>query len=608
MPSFEKSYREIGSKLNISGVNNPKADVKTLVKERLSTQESGKWLMIVDNADELNLFYNSINNSTSPLLSKYLPFNTQGAILFTTRDHRAATKYAAKQVISIKEMDDNESRELFSRGLQNKQLLKDSTSVIKLLELLVNLPLAIVQAAAYLNENTTTIAQYLQIYEESGDGFIQLLSEDFEDEGRYPEIKNPIITTWLISFNQIRGRDPLAADYLAFISCIKEENIPLVLLPEAPLFDKTKALGTLKGFKFVNEQPGGVLISMHKLVHLAMRNWLRVEGEWTLWNEKTLDRMEAVFPWPEHENRTFWTALLSHAQYIITSTRDFNAQNRQKWNLFGKLGRCFWMTGNDKNSEEMYQQELELIEKVLGREHPDTLRSMNNLALALSNQGKYAEAELINHQTLALQEKVLGKEHPDTLISMNNLAVLLNNQGKYNEAELINHQTLALNEKVLGKEHPDTLRSMNNLAVLLKNQGNYNEAEPIYRQTLALREKVLGKEHPGTLRSMNNLAALLDNQGKFNEAEPIYRQTLALKEKVLGKEHPDTLRSMNNLAGLLDSQGKYNEAELIYYQTLALNEKMLGKEHPDTLRSMENLALLLKSQGKEVEAEKLCTS
>jgi tetratricopeptide (TPR) repeat protein len=477
--------------------------------------------MIVDNADELNLFYNSANNSTSLLLSKYLPFNTRGGILFTTRDHRAATKYAAKQVIGIEEMDDEESRELFSRSLQNKQLLKDNTGVIKLLELLVNLPLAIVQAAAYLNENTTTIAQYLQIYEESSDGFIQLLSEDFEDEGRYPEIKNPIIATWLISFNQIRGRDSLAADYLAFISCIKEENIPLILLPEAPLFDKTKALGTLKGFKFVNEQSGGVLISMHRLVHLAMRNWLKAEGEWALWSGNTLDRMEAVFPRPEYENRTFWTALLPHAQYIIASTKDFNVQDRPRLNLLRKLGRCFGMTGNDKNSQEMYQQELELNEEVLGKENPLTLTSMSNLALALRNQGKYNEAEPIHRQALALKKKVLGEEHPVTLCSINNLASLLTNQGKYNEAEPMHYQILALCEKVLGKEHPNTLNSMNNLAVLLKNQGKYDEAEPIYRQTLALREKVLGKEHQDTLISMSNLALLLKNQGKYNEAEKL---------------------------------------------------------------------------------------
>lgn len=170
-----------------------------------------------------------------------------------------------------------------------------------------------------------------------------------------------------------------------------------MLLPEAPLFDKTKALGTLKGFKFVNEQSGRALIRMHRLVHSAMRNWLKVKGEWTLWNERTLNRIEVVFPWPEHENRTFWTTLLSHVQYIITSTRDFNIEDRLRRNLLGKLGSCFLMIGNNKDSQEMYQQELELNEKDFGKENPLTINSMHDLALSLGNQGKYDEAELINH-------------------------------------------------------------------------------------------------------------------------------------------------------------------------------------------------------------------
>ena len=82
----------------------------------------------------------------------------------------------------------------------------------------------------------------------------------------------------------------------------------------------------------------------------------------------------------------------------------------------------------------MHRQTLELREKVLGQEHPDTLTSMNNLAMVLSSQGKYEEAEEMHRQTLELREKVLGKEHPYTLTSMNNLAVVLSSQGKYEEA------------------------------------------------------------------------------------------------------------------------------------------------------------------------------
>jgi tetratricopeptide (TPR) repeat protein len=77
---------------------------------------------------------------------------------------------------------------------------------------------------------------------------------------------------------------------------------------------------------------------------------------------------------------------------------------------------------------------------------------------------------------------VLGKEHPDTLASMNNLANVLNSQGKYEEAEEMHRRTLEPREKVLGKEHPDTLAGMNNLAIVFRHRGRYEEAEEMHRQ------------------------------------------------------------------------------------------------------------------------------
>ena len=62
---------------------------------------------------------------------------------------------------------------------------------------------------------------------------------------------------------------------------------------------------------------------------------------------------------------------------------------------------------------------------MLGKEHPSTLTSMNNLASVLSSQGNYEEAERIRRQVLALRETVLDKEHPYTLGSMNNIAAFL---------------------------------------------------------------------------------------------------------------------------------------------------------------------------------------
>jgi tetratricopeptide (TPR) repeat protein len=269
------------------------------------------------------------------------------------------------------------------------------------------------------------------------------------------------------------------------------------------------------------------------------------------------------------------------------------------------LAQVLVRQGKYEEAEAMNRQTMALKETVLGREHPSTLTSMNNLAQVLNSQGKHEEAEAMHRQTLAGYERVLGHEHPHTLASMHNLALVFNRQGKYEEAEAMLRQTLARREKVLGHEHPSILTSMNNLAEVFNNQGKYEKAEAMHRRTLAWREKVLGHEHPSTLTSMNNLALVLNRQSKYEEAEAMHRQTLARREKVLGHEHPHTLASMNNLAQVLNSQGKYEEAEAMHRQTLALREKVLGHEHPDTLSSMANLALTLRNQNRLKEAEAL---
>jgi hypothetical protein len=129
---FDNTYRNIGQQLIIPRLEDDKADVKRLVKTRLSQESTGKWLMIVDNADDFEIFYRNNNkDSVSGALPEYLPFSTLGAILFTTRDREAATRYAGSNVIDIDEMGDTESRELLQRSLQNKQLIEDQTSTTK---------------------------------------------------------------------------------------------------------------------------------------------------------------------------------------------------------------------------------------------------------------------------------------------------------------------------------------------------------------------------------------------------------------------------------------------------------------------------------------------
>ena len=108
------------------------------------------------------------------------------------------------------------------------------------------------------------------------------------------------------------------------------------------------------------------------------------------------------------------------------------------------------------------------VPRVLGSEHPSTLRTASNLAVTLKAQGKYVEAETMYRETLAARQRVLGSEHPDTLGTAGNLANALCAQGKCDEAETMYRETLAVQQRVLGSEHPDTLATANNLAACVR--------------------------------------------------------------------------------------------------------------------------------------------
>ena len=112
---------------------------------------------------------------------------------------------------------------------------------------------------------------------------------------------------------------------------------------------------------------------------------------------------------------------------------------------------------------QMWRELIDLQRRVLGREHPSTLATINNLALSLGGQGKHTEAEQIQRELLDVRRRVLGPEHPDTLTTMGNLANSRWSQGKHAEAEQEFRELLDVRRRVLGPEHPDTLATLREL-------------------------------------------------------------------------------------------------------------------------------------------------
>jgi tetratricopeptide (TPR) repeat protein len=570
------------------------------MKAWLSNQRNGKWLMIIDNADDANVFFNEHTTIADPggpevtPLSKYIPDCSHGAILVTTRTKIVGQKLArGRCLIKVSPMNEGESVELFSKQFQVESL--ETNELGELTRELEGLPLALAQAAAFIQMNSLTVHAYLKLYKENDEMKIKLLSEHFEAPGRDSKVPNPVAATWMISFDHIKRTAPRAADILSRMALLDRQGIPESLIREkaSDQMELAKALGVLKAFSLISANEAGDTFNMHRLVHLAICNWLRLSGEFEGWATSCLKKVSEEFPSGEYGTLDICDLYLPHAKAAL-SYRQLSLANDVSWALLAfRMSVYLQNRGSYNDAKMLAEQALGRFEKILGKEHPDTLNSMNNLAEVLDSQGKYKEAEEMHQRTLELQEKVLGKEHPETMTSMNNLSLALYRQSKYDEAEEMHQRTLELRERVLGKEHPHTLTSMDNLGLALYSQGKYGEAEEMHQRTLELRERVLGKEHPRTLQSMNNLAAALWARSKYDESEEMLRRTLELKEKVLGKEHPDTIIGIYWLAFILKSRKQYDDSSILYQRALSGYQEKLGSNHPTTLACSEHYSLLL---------------
>ena len=190
----------------------------------------------------------------------------------------------------------------------------------------------------------------------------------------------------------------------------------------------------------------------------------------------------------------------------------------------------------------------------------DAVKALDAQMAPLYKQGKYAQALPIVERQLKLQESRLGKEHRNTLATVENLATLYKLLGNYGEAERLFRQSLATCERVYGKEALDTAYAANKLAMLYRAQSRYAEAERLYLRALKIHERGIFKDF-APYEVVANLAVLYQEQGRYREAEQFYRRALDGQERKFGKDDSATLTSVGNLADFLSEQRRYAEAE-----------------------------------------------
>ncbi|MCJ1378166.1 hypothetical protein MMC17_001262 [Xylographa soralifera] len=321
---FDQAYKDIGRKLKLPGWNDSKTNMLQAVSDWLTNEDHGHWLIVLDNADDADIFFSPqkvITEGTSvdqytPPLCMYLPQGSMGSILVTSRNRQAAFRLTGRieHLIDTLPLDEEDAKTLLRKRLPDDKSSDDDT--IALIELLERLPLAITQAAAYISMRRMmmTIAKYVAYVRRNE----EILLEDMGDLRRDPSVPNSVLLTWQMSFDQIKKSHPQAAELLSLASVLDRQGIPgfLFHMNEDRLnFDD--ALAPLNNFALTTVENDKDCFEIHRLVQLAMRKWLQIHNEIIKWEEEAITLLSKSFPGGEYENWEICTALLPHAEVVL---------------------------------------------------------------------------------------------------------------------------------------------------------------------------------------------------------------------------------------------------------------------------------------------------
>ncbi|KAJ5240408.1 uncharacterized protein N7469_001999 [Penicillium citrinum] len=580
----------------------------------LAMKGNQHWLIIFDNIDQYAPL--SGHNSVEYDIAEFFPGADHGSIIITSRLQRLSELGKSFPVHRLDSKDSIQlllqSSHLSVRNITVKDIESDP-DVVALTNRLDGLPLALVIAGAFMRETGSSIAEYLQYYQES---WSELQSQSYP--GRQYQQGN-ILQTWMISYREVQKRDMSAASLLLFFACFDNRDlwyglvksgchssyVPACLKRVISSELKFKiAVQALIGFSLLEAKQQDGSYTMHPVLQAWCLHLVTTCRDLasTRFNELALISVGYSVPSSYSKNYSeLQQRLIPHANYV--RYRNLTDDNIAIWGALHDLGRLYYDQGKLNESEEMYQQALVGKQKNLGPEHTSTLDTVHKLGTLYSDQGRFNEAEEMYQRALSGRKKVLGLRDASTYETVNNLGVLYKDQGKFKKAEEMYQWALEGYEKTLDPFHPSALNPVNNLGFLYYQQGRLKEAEEMYQRALEGYEKTLGPDHPSTLNPVNNLGLLYSQQGRLKEAEEMYQRALEGYEKTLGPDHPSTLNPVNNLGLLYSQQGRLKEAEEMYQRALEGYEKALGPDHPSTLNPVNNLGLLYYQQEKLEEAE-----
>ncbi|KAK1594804.1 uncharacterized protein LY79DRAFT_578398 [Colletotrichum navitas] len=551
--TFVHDYEALARRAGLADTLQGK-DLLRAVREWIEEQPC--WLLVVDNADNLDLF--GVGDATASVqrtqklkvetcLDDYIPRAPFGTVLWTSRDKKiVGSLVGARRGVPVGRMTIDEATALFEVSRNENASDDERAAVSELLIQLDRLALAVSQAAAYIRRASTPVAEYRSRLKE-GKKRWKILKKSEHDRYRRREAPNSILETWTISMDHLKQENLLAYKLLLTLVYVHNQNIPEALVravakagndareksmnssnsvtgSESGSDDDSDALTNavvrLREFSFLTmrkHQSVGPTYEMHKLVQDAARYSMSQElrkQEAAHFSKTALILLSDLFPlhsWKGWEQTELWLP------YALQSSEWAEACNAGADNkiasLLSRVSVYLFERGRLNENESVQKRVYSLQLSILGKKHSATISSLASLASTHHAQGRYNEAEKTQKEVLQLSRKIFGENHPTTLRIFAQLTVRHYGHKRTARTKKFEEAVLQLSRERFGNRNTDTMGRMGELASTYFAQGRYDQAEKLQLKVLYLHQKVLGRTHPNAVSCMASLASTYDNLG-----------------------------------------------------------------------------------------------
>jgi len=573
-------YAGLAAALDLREKEEPDQRVIVQAVRHWLEQNSG-WLLIFDNAPNPDA------------VRDYLPRGGAGHLLITSLDPSWG---AVASPLTVEEFEREESLDFLRKRTAQEE------GAAELADALGDLPLALEQAAAYVEATGIALTDYLKLF--------QTRRRELWGKEKPPEAySETVATTWTLAMDQVRRESRPAADLLNLCAYLAPDDIPLSLLRNgarhlprrlrAAARDPVSlndALAVLRRYSLVRVE--GESLSLHRLVQAVTRDRLPEKDRRT-WAAAATRLVNSAFPSESKDVRTWpvCARLLPHALAAAPHAADLDAAAEQSGRLFNQAGLYLHGRAEFSAAKAALERGLSLTEKAYGPDHPNLGSALSNVGGVLHDLGDLPGAREHFERALGIMQKAHGPEDPNVATAANNLGLVLQDLGDVTGAREHFARALAIDEKAYGPDHPNVATAANNLGRVLQGLGDLEGARARLERALAIFEKAYGLDHPNVATAVNNLGSVLKDLGDLEEARDHFARALAIDEKAYGPDHPEVATDVSNLGGVLHALGDLQGARRHFERALAIDEKAYGPEHPSVATDINNLGSVLQALG-----------